>query len=239
MRYTVHRALAMLKTTKSRIEKELSTNYSFIRVARGQEDNIRGVAVADIERYIQGSYDRITVLISNYIKIKSAVIRSNAGIQFDADNIRRVPIMGHSLTVAEIIDMSDAVYGKGKNTNGNKSKGFKDALLAKLKQDYAEAQSEFDDLQEKADDEVRQYLNALSVKRKDGEEIDSNSKATIEATSKMLHEQKDPRFVDPLKIADKIMALENEIENFRTEADAVLSEQNALTTIEIDLAEIK
>ena len=108
-----------------------------------------------------------------------------------------------------------------------------------MKQDYAEAQSEFDALQEKADDEVRQYLNALSVKRKDGEEIDSNSKATIEATSKMLHEQKDPRFIDPLKIADKIIALENEIENFRTEADAVLSEQNALTTIEIDLAEIK
>ena len=55
----------------------------------------------------------------------------------------------------------------------------------------------------------------------------------------MLHEQKDSRFIDPLKIADKIIALENEIENFRTEADAVLSEQNALTMVEIDLTEIK
>ena len=239
MRYTVHRALSMLKTTKARIEKELSNNYSFIRVARGQEDNIRGVAVADIERYIQGSYDRITSLINNYIKIKSAVIRSNAGIQSDTADIKRASVAGLSLTVAEIIEMNDAVYGRGKTSGGSKPKGFKASLLAKMKQDYAEAQSEFDALQEKADDEVRQYLNALSVKRKDGEEIDSNSKATIEATSKMLHEQKDPRFIDPLKIADKIIALENEIENFRTEADAVLSEQNALTTIEIDLAEIK
>ena len=239
MQYTVHRALSMLKTTKARIEKELSSNYSFIRVARGQEDNIRGVAVSDIERYIQGSYDRITALINNYTKIKSAVIRSNAGIQFDAENIRKVPIMGLSLTVAEIIDMSDVVYGKAKSGNGNKPKGFKAALLAKLKQDYAEAQSEFDDLQEKADDEVRQYLNALSVKRTDNDEVDASAKATIEATSRMLHEQKDPRFIDPLKIADKIMALENEIENFRTEADAVLSEQNALTMVEIDLTEIK
>ena len=239
MQYTVHRALSMLKTTKARIEKELSSNYSFIRVARGQEDNIRGVSVSDIERYIQGSYDRITALISNYTKIKSAVIRSNAGIQLDTENIRKVPVMGLSITVAEIIDMSDVVYGKAKSSNGNKPKGFKAALLAKLKQDYAEAQSEFDDLQEKADDEVRQYLNALSVKRTDSDEVDASAKATIEATSRMLHEQKDPRFIDPLKIADKIMALENEIENFRTEVDAVLSEQNALTMVEIDLTEIK
>ena len=34
-------------------------------------------------------------------------------------------------------------------------------------------------------------------------------------------------------------ALENEIEAFRTEADAILSEQNALTTIELDLTEVK
>ena len=94
MKYTVHRALSMLKTTKARIEKELSNNYSLIRVARGQEDNIRGVSVSDIERYIQGSYDRITALISNYIKIKSAVIRSNAGIQFDTENIRKVWLYG-------------------------------------------------------------------------------------------------------------------------------------------------
>ena len=45
--------------------------------------------------------------------------------------------------------------------------------------------------------------------------------------------------IDPLKIADKIKALENEIEAFRTEADAILSEQNALTTIELDLTEVK
>ena len=55
----------------------------------------------------------------------------------------------------------------------------------------------------------------------------------------MLHEQKDPHLVDPLKIADKIVELENEIEDFRTEADAVLSEQNALTLVDVDLVEIK
>ena len=55
----------------------------------------------------------------------------------------------------------------------------------------------------------------------------------------MLHEQKDPCLVDPLKITEKIRTLENEIENFLTEADSVLSEQNALTKIELDLVEVK
>ncbi|MBQ7479258.1 MAG: hypothetical protein IJT01_10270 [Selenomonadaceae bacterium] len=39
MKYTVHRALFMLKTTKARIERELSDeNILWVWVARGQED---------------------------------------------------------------------------------------------------------------------------------------------------------------------------------------------------------
>ena len=37
MKYTVHRALAMLKTTKARITKELASDEPFVRVARGQD----------------------------------------------------------------------------------------------------------------------------------------------------------------------------------------------------------
>ena len=66
-----------------------------------------------------------------------------------------------------------------------------------------------------------------------------NQSTAVEATSKMLHEQKDPRLIDPLKLLNKITTLDNEIEEFLTEADSVLSEQNALTMIELNLAEIK
>ncbi len=66
MEYTVHRALVMLKTTKARIEKELSDKDStWVRVARGQDDNISGVPIKDIENDIRARYDRITALISN------------------------------------------------------------------------------------------------------------------------------------------------------------------------------
>lgn len=94
-------------------------------------------------------------------------------------------------------------------------------------------------MQEKVDEEVSQYVHTLAGNKREAEETDSTAKSLIEATSKMLHEQKAPRIIAPLKISDKINALENEIETFRTEADAILSEQNALTTIELDLTEVK
>lgn len=233
MKYTVHRALAMLKTTKARIERELADELiMWVRVARGQEDVVSGVAVKDIERDIQAHYDRITALIANYAKIKAAVVGSNAGV-LPGSEFRRVNIGGKMLTVAEIIELQDTIYGRAKKP------GFKAKLLAKMKDDFAKAQMDFDDMQEKADEEVNQYIRSLAGKKRDEDETDAGTKALIEATNKMLHEQKDPRIIDPLKVADKIKALENEIEDFRTEADAVLSEQNALTTIDIDLTEVK
>ncbi|MBR6012205.1 MAG: hypothetical protein IK062_00305 [Selenomonadaceae bacterium] len=233
MQYTIHRALSMIKTTKARIEKEIyNENTAWVRVARGQDDNISGVSIKEIKRDIQSHYDRVIALIENYIKLKSAVIKSNAGIRSNTE-IFKTKVAEKSLTIAEIIDLQDVVYGKTKKT------GFKSMLLEKMKEDYAEAQREFDNMQMKADDEVNQYINSISGRKKDNEETDAATKSLIEATSKMLHEQKDPCLIDPLKIAEKIIALENELENFRTEADSVLSEQNALTTIEIDLTEIK
>ena len=233
MKYTVHRALAMLKTTKARIERELSDeNILWVRVARGQEETVSGVPVKDIRRDIQSHYDRITALITNYTKIKAAVIESNAGV-LPGTELRRVSVGSQPLTVAEIIELTDTVYGRTKNP------GFKSKLLAKMKDDFAKAQMDFDDMQEKADAEVSQYIRSLAGKKQEGEVTDAGTKSLIEATAKMLHEQKDPRIIDPLKIAEKIKNLENEIEAFRTEADAVLSEQNALTTIELDLAEIE
>ena len=229
MKYTVHRALSLIKSTKSRIAKEFSEDApAWIRVARGQEDNIRGVSVEEIRREIQSHYDRVTALIENYIALKSAVVQSNAGV-LPGTELRRVSVGGKKLTVAEIIELRDTVYGV--------KAGFKTTLLSKMKDDFAQAQREFDAMQEKADEEISRYLQSINSRGDD--EQDSKTKSIVEATSKMLHEQKDPRLIDPLKLLNKITALDNEIEECLTEADSVLSEQNALTTIELNLAEIK
>ena len=228
MKYTVHRALSLIKSTKSRIEKEFSEDApAWIRVARGQEDSIRGVSLEEIRREIQSHYDRVTALIENYIALKSAVVQSNAGV-LPGTELRKVSVGGKKLTVAEIIELRDTVYSN--------KQGFKTTLLFKMRDDFAKAQREFDNMQAKADEEIARYLQTIGGREDD---TDSKTKSIVEATSKMLHEQKDPRLIDPLKLLNKITALDNEIEEFLTEADSVLSEQNALTTIELNLAEIK
>jgi len=103
MEYTVHRLLAMIKTTKDRIERELyneENSVSWVRVARGQEENISGVSIKEIKRDIQSHYDKVIALIDNYVKLKSAVLRSNAGIRPDAE-VFKTKVAGKSLTVAE------------------------------------------------------------------------------------------------------------------------------------------
>ena len=98
MKYTVHRALSLIKSTKSRIEKEFSEDApAWIRVARGQEDSIRGVSVEEIRREIQSHYDRVTALIENYIALKSAVVQSNAGVLPGTEPVEVPALVGSKL----------------------------------------------------------------------------------------------------------------------------------------------
>ena len=232
MEYTIHRVLSMIKTTEARIDKELSdTQKIWVRVSKGQDDNINGVSIKDIKRDIQSHYDRVVALIDNYVKLKSALIRCNAGVRSNTE-VYTTKVCEKSFTISEIIELQNKVYGRTKKS------GFKSKLLEKMKEDYAAAQRNFSVMQTKADDEIERYVNAVAVRKKDGD-VDDSSKSLIDSTSKMLHEKKDPHLIDPLKIADKIISLENELERFLLEADSVLSVQNALTTIEVDLNEIR
>ena len=235
MRYTVNRVLAMIKTTKERINSELSNSDQFIVVAKGQEDNIRGVSINEIERNIQGRFDKVNALIDNYIKLKSAVIKSNVGIRDDDSILTTIQVAGKNITMAELIDLRDVVYGKNISS---RSTEFKVKFLNKLKQDYATAKTTFDFMQKNVDEEIANYIKALTGNKKDDKDSDGATKATLDATADMLHKQKDPKFVDPLKIAEKIEALEAEIRAFQEESDAEMSTQNALTTIEVDLNDV-
>ena len=238
MEYTINRVLAMIKTTKERINSEIgkSRQGQFIVVAKGQEDNVKGVSIKEIERDIQARYDKANALINNYIRLKAAVLKSNVGVNQDAE-LRTISVAGRNITMAEMIDLRDIVYGKSMNLSTS-PKEFYLALLRRLKDDYASAQMSFDLMKSRADEEVADYIKALTNNKKDDKESDTATKAAIEATAEMLHKQKDPRFIDPLKIADKIAALESEIQKFQEESDAAMSTENALRTVNIDLAEV-
>ena len=69
MKYSIHRLLALKKTTYSRI-LELLREAKFISAYKGLQDNVNGVPVTKIEEEIKANYQKLNDLISNYKKTR-------------------------------------------------------------------------------------------------------------------------------------------------------------------------
>jgi len=74
---------------------------------------------------------------------------------------------------------------------------------------------------------LEEYLTAILGSKENAkkEEVELHTKAFMERNEYIL--------LDPLKISTRIEALDEKITNFKAEVDAVLSESNALTTVNV------
>ena len=222
MEMTIHRALLELKTLKKRIEKEIG-GAEFITCVKGRADKINGVPRKDVEAKYQSNYDTIVSLISNYEKIKTAVIRSNAGLQGEA---RTVIVAGSAYTVAELIEELNTVYGREYNH------GFKGMLVARMQSELSGAKRWIDIQDKDSESKINAYLSNVAGK-------DTKlSPDEIARHTEDWHKYNDLSLVDPLNLEVKIKALNDEIEKFRVEADAKLSEENAIRKINVDLTSL-
>jgi len=222
MEMTIHRALLELKTLKKRIENEID-HASFVTYVKGRADKVNGVPIKEVEAGFQGEYDSIVSLISNYEKIKTAVIRSNAGLQGEP---RTVKVNDKDYTVAELIEELNTVYGR--SFNG----GFKGSLLQRMQSNLASAKRRIEVMEADADARINTYLANVAGK---------DAKLTAEETARHTadwHKYNDLKLVDPLNLEAKIKALNEEITKFRVEADAKLSEENAIQKIDVDLTSL-
>lgn len=213
---SLHRALIELKTLKKRIGKEI-VNATYVMTMVGRKETVNGMPVKEAKAKIQSDYDSIVSLISNYEKIKYAVIRANAGVKGDADT---VSVCGKDYTVAELIEAMNSVYGKT---------GFKTSLLNSMKERLVNVTRTITMAQAREADEIDRYLKTITG--------DNNKLSAAESQEqiKLWHELHDVTMVDPLGIEGKIQKLEEEINTFCVEADSTLSEQNALRKISVDL----
>ena len=225
MKYTIHRALALKKTTEDRIRTTIQ-EAKFIDIRQGKRGTIDGVPVEKVEQQIKSSYQKIEQLISNYIILKNAILSSNAGIPKDTVVIR-VGVQGKEYTMAELISTSDEIYGTRKHPDA-----FYSLLLSRMKKAYADTVSKINRQHDIVENDIRQYLERSTASDK------GMSKEEIQQRSEMFHEDRDYVMVDPLNLKEKIQQLEAEIQAFRTDADATMSEQNALTVIEVDLTAV-
>jgi len=206
---TIHKALAELKIIGDRINSSIST-ATFIKANKHSNEKINGVSINEFKSQIQGNWEKSNDLIKRRNAIKRAVVLSNATI--------KVKVGIDEFTVAEAIEM--------KNTGMQ----YKKELLNQLNRQYVEAIR----ITEKENGETLQSKAENYVIGLYGSKEGKVNTEEIENTKKQFIVNNTFELVDPIKVREKIDALEKEISEFETEIDSCLSVSNSLTEIVIE-----
>jgi len=206
---TVHKALAELKIIGDRINSATSSGI-YVRANKHSNEKINGVSVDEFKKQIQSSWDKVNDLIKRRNAIKKAVVLSNATI--------KVKVGDDEYTVAEAIEMK------------NSGMQYKKELMNVLNTQYIKAiqiteKENGETLQQKAEN----YVLGLYGSKEGKTAIDE-----IENTRKQFITNNTFELIDPIKVREKIDALEKEISEFESEIDASLSVSNAITELTIE-----
>lgn len=213
MAITIHRALTELKTNKERISKELES-AKFVGFRVGKTKIVNGVSIDEFSKRAMASYDRIVGLIDRHNSIKRAIVLSNAGVA-NIDGVRKINVCGKQMTVAEAIERKTSI-------------AFDEHLLLSMSSQFSLVTNQIENGNRMVSARLDDYLKSMF-----GGDKSNASPEEIETHSKSFHENNDYVMVDPISIFKKIESLRFEIENFKMEVDSVLSENNAITIIDV------
>lgn len=203
---TLHRALAELKLIDAKIEKGI-TECEPINIFQ-KDKKIGGYATQDeFKAKAQSGYDSVIALIDRKNAIKSAIVTANG--------ITKVTVGGNEMTIAEAINFKTLIRFKKK---------FINTLIQKKNHAIG--------ILNKNNEAVKLNCDRI-VEAAVGKENVATKKDDVESIQKPYMEQNEFQLADPLKLADKISALEKEVQDFEVDIDASLSEINAVTIIEI------
>lgn len=208
-RMTIHKGLAELKLLDNRIISAIDKG-TYCVANKHSNEKIKGVSVDEYKKVMQGDYDKANDLIKRRNAIKRAVVLSNA--------VTKVKINDVEYTVAEAIEMK------------NHGVEFDEMMLNELQKQYLKAQAEIlkqngKDLEDRAE----KYVVGIYGSKEGKTNTDD-----FERTKKDFITSNSYELIDPIKILDKINALEESINSFKAEVDAALSVSNATTQIEIE-----
>lgn len=205
-RMTIHRALTELKTLDTRINK--ATNEAVVVFAnRKANDKINGIALDEYKKAMQASHDKVVSLINYRNRLKSAIVQSNAET--------KVTVAGEEMTVAQAIERKDSI-------------SYDEALLYVLQRQYRESINKVARENDSLPGKLEAYLvNILGSKEKQSED-------EVKLHTETFMKRNEFELVDPINIVKVIEELENRINEFKSEVDAVLSESNATNFIEIE-----
>ena len=209
---SIQEGLNELKVLESRINKSLGNGDSYVAVVIGERP-VRGFDNNEkFSSNAKGSYDSIKALIERKTLIKNAIIKKNAEVV--------VEIGGKQMTLAEAINNKTFIEDKK-------------ILLNRLTQQYNSAIRELERAEvlyrEKLDKHIElTFGKEQKDKMKDNEEM-----------FKFFNENNKPLFIDPINLKEVIDSLSEEIENFESKVDFVLTRANITNDIEFEDPTIK
>lgn len=206
---TIHRGLAEINVLEDRISK-LTREAIFCGAAKQSMKKMNGVSIEEYKANGQSSLDKIKDLIARLNAIKRAISESNA--------VTHRIVCGKDYTIAQIIWM---------NQHGI---DFLSDLLNQMERQYSNAISTIErtnaNLSDRADDFVIRSNNPADKDGMSPEAIRDMRDGYIERETMVL--------IDGIDIKKTKDELADEINKFKAEVDAVLSESNATTEITIE-----
>lgn len=206
---TIHRALAEINVLEDRISK-LTREAVFCGAAKQSIKKLGGVTIEEYKANGQSSLDKIKDLIARLNAIKRAISESNA--------VTHRTVCGKDYTIAQIIWM---------NQHGI---DFLSNLLNQMERQYSNAVSVIETtnsrLSDRADDFVIRSNNPADKDGMSPDAIRDMRDGYIERETMIL--------IDGINIKKTKENLADEINSFKAEVDAVLSESNATTEITIE-----
>lgn len=205
---SITEALNELKLFDSKIRKAI-TNAAFCGAAKKSADTVGIVRKEDFDERAKASYQSVTDLIANRNTLKSAIVKSNAETMITVD--------GKSMTRAEGIERKNSIK-------------YEEKLLAEMKKQYAAATANVKRENKKIDHKVDEFISTL-VGRDFTKQLSTEDQ---EAVEKPYRSKNEFEFIDPIGIFDKILALEADIDGFKSNIDSQLVLSNATSFIEVD-----
>lgn len=209
VKMTIHRGLSELKTLDDRIVKSITNiEPSGIKQIGKKVNNIyeEGSFISDAKANLQSTTD----LIKRKNAIKSAIVESNSKTTVKVGKV--------SMTVADAITEKDNVKFR---------KDLLDSLKKKYNKSIAELNVKNEDVSQKADQVAGFTLN------NDGKNPEKLSSQEAVSLRKSYIDANEYALVDPLGVEKYFKEELEKIAIFEMEVDAVLSESNAITMIEV------
>lgn len=201
---TIHRGLAELKLLGNRITEAIESG-SYFAGNKKSNKKILGKTIENYEKDIQASYDKVNSLIARRNAIKSAIVDTNAKTIVD--------IAGKSMSVAQAIERKNSI-------------GYEEMFLNELQGAYRKIIGQVNKHNEALPAKLETYLQSILGNK------DNAKPEDVDLYTKAFMENNEMEFVDPMNIKKVIDTMSEDINAFKVEVDAVLSESNAITFIE-------